>query len=166
MLIIVSIFFFIMAPAQTLGIITLVLCTIGCYLIILVTVQVNKKMCTTYIISLLTSLSVTSITLLFIALVNNGLQSSGLGGFILSLIPSVVALIIGFYVNKENFHNFFFKSYEDNREDSPRGELEAQTGATNQLERGDSATHDSTVREAIPPSESTPLLQSQPQINS
>ena len=167
--VIISVFFFIIAPAQTLGIVTLLLCTIGCYLILLVNFYTAWKerlpcnMFKTYTIGLLVLLSVTSVTLLYIALVDNGLQSSGLGGFILSLIPSVVAILIGFYVNKENFHNFFFKkqkSYEDNREESERKEPKAQTGATNQRD-----THDNTGKEATQQSEHTPLLLSQPQIN-
>lgn len=51
------------------------------------------------------------LTLLFIILVDNGLQSSGMGGFILSIIPPVIALIIiGLYVNRENLDNLWHRS--------------------------------------------------------
>ena len=41
------------------------------------------------------------IIILFIALVDNGLQSSGMGGFILSIIPPIIAGIIGLYLKRE-----------------------------------------------------------------
>ena len=47
------------------------------------------------------------ITLLFITLVDNGLQSAGMGGFILSLIPPLIALIIGVYINRQTLDGFY-----------------------------------------------------------
>ena len=38
---------------------------------------------------------------MFIALVNNGLQSAGIGGFILSLIPPTAVFVIGLCVSRE-----------------------------------------------------------------
>jgi hypothetical protein len=48
-----------------------------------------------------------TVTLLFIALVDNGLQSAGVGEFILSLIPPVVVFVIGLGINREFATNFY-----------------------------------------------------------
>ena len=111
-----SIIFFIIAPAQTVGMITLLFFTILCAIIFIAQFFDKKCHCDRKTLSSLICISITGtvtvtlvlmITLLFITLVDNGLQSSGMGGFILSIIPPLVALMIGVYVNRETLDSFF-----------------------------------------------------------
>ena len=114
---IVSVMYFLIAPAQTLGIATLLLSTIACAVIFLA--QMLNKSCTTcsmktfsslfcvFIIGAVTVGVILMVTLMFIVLVNTGLQISGMGGFVLSLIPPVVVLVIGFYINRGTIDSIF-----------------------------------------------------------
>jgi sterol desaturase/sphingolipid hydroxylase (fatty acid hydroxylase superfamily) len=114
-----SVIFFIIAPAQTAGIITLLLFTILCAIVFInqflsIKCQRDWKTLSSLIcISVTGTISVSlvvMITLLFITLVDNGLQSSGMGGFILSIIPPIIALVIGLYVNRDTLDNFWHRS--------------------------------------------------------
>ena len=54
------------------------------------------------------------ITLLYIVFVDNGLTSAGMGGVILSLIPSVVTPILGYkYLIKEKIFEFMSSASTD-----------------------------------------------------
>ena len=44
-----------------------------------------------------------SISLLYIVLVDNGLQSAGMGGLILSLVPPLAVFMIGLIINQKYF---------------------------------------------------------------
>ena len=46
-------------------------------------------------------------TTLFIALVDHGLQSAGIGGFILSIVPPMTIFVIGLCVNREIIRHKF-----------------------------------------------------------
>ena len=102
---IMSIMSFILAPAQTLGILTLILSTVVC-MIIFVAYMVHKgtvgggcdrrttlPVLSVILIGITTCGLVFIFTLLFIALVDNGLKSTGIGGFILSLLPPLIIFI-------------------------------------------------------------------------
>ena len=91
----VSVMFFIISPAQTLGIIALLFFAILCAFIIL-----THPYAILSVYGPLFALII-MIIILFIALVDNGLQSSGMGGFILSIIPPIIAGIIGLYLKRE-----------------------------------------------------------------
>ena len=106
--IIISITSFITAPAQTLGVLTLILSTVGC-VIMFVAYMIHKglngccsRTCfpviSAIIIGFTTCGLVFIFTLLFIALVDNGLKSAGIGGFILSLIPPSIIFVAGLIV--------------------------------------------------------------------
>ena len=49
-----------------------------------------------------------SVGFLYIILVSYGLNTSGAGGFLLSFVPPVVALILGVYLKKEGFRRKLF----------------------------------------------------------
>lgn len=88
----VSVMFFIISPAQTMGITALLFFAILCAFIILTQ---------PYILFYGTLFAlIIMIIILFIALVDNGLQSSGMGGFILSIIPPIIAGIAGVYLKR------------------------------------------------------------------
>ena len=102
---IMSIMSFIFAPAQTLGILTLILSTVVC-MIIFVAYVVHKgtvsggcdrrttlPVLSVILIGITTCGLVFIFTLLFIALVDNGLKSTGIGGFILSLLPPSIIFV-------------------------------------------------------------------------
>ena len=113
---IISVILFIIAPAQTIGIITLLLFTIFSAIIFLAQLYSIKCHCnwTTVsslifilVIGTISVVLVMMITLLYITFVENGLQSSGMGGFILSLIPTITGVIIGVYINRQTLDGFY-----------------------------------------------------------
>ena len=123
---IMSVIFFIIAPAQTIGIITLLLFTILCAIVFInqlfsIKCQRDRKtlsslMCISVLLTgIVTVALVLMITLLFITLVDNGLQSSGMGGFILSIIPPIIALIIGLYINRDTLDNLWHRSTQSSK---------------------------------------------------
>ena len=110
--VIMSVIFFVLAPAQTLGVVTLLLATIASA-IAFVAVLIhnfkgcNRKMCTFMICVTLNGFIIcgllVAITLLFIVLVDNGLKSAGMGGLVLSLVPPFTVFIIGLIINQKYF---------------------------------------------------------------
>ena len=124
---IISVIAFIIAPAQTLGAATLFLSTIACAILFVSTLlkkcqafQCNRNCCTctsdtlsaifcTFPIAVCTVGLIFTITLLFIALIDNGLHSTGMGGFILSLIPPTAIFVIGLCVNRDVTVKFYHK---------------------------------------------------------
>ena len=109
---IISVIFFVLAPAQTLGIVTLLLATIASA-IVFVAILIhnfkgcNRKMCTYMICMILNGLIICglllAISLLFIVLVDNGLKSAGMGGLILSLVPPLAIFTIGLIIKQKYF---------------------------------------------------------------
>jgi hypothetical protein len=63
----------------------------------------------------------------FIALVDHGLQSAGIGGFILSIVPPLTIFVIGLCVSSEIIHHKF--NIFANEEVS-RAAVDAPTNAT------------------------------------
>ncbi len=110
---IISVIAFIIAPAQTLGTVTLLLATVAC-MILFVSSSLKKRCqcCSTAVfctvlIGICTIGLVITVTILFIALVDHGLQSAGIGGFILSVLPPMTIFVIGLCVNREIIHRKF-----------------------------------------------------------
>ena len=159
---IISIIAFVIAPAQTLGLITLLLSIIICAVLFVSSLlQKCQACCTsrctcerktlpamfcTFLIALCTVGLVTTVTLLFIVLVENGLQSAGVGGFILSLIPptTIFVIAIGLCFNCRIAVNFFCKvltsssvitgSFDTNKADAPaNGTVNSQADETTPL---------------------------------
>lgn len=122
---IISIIAFVIAPAQTLGLVTLLLSIVVCAVLFASSLLQNcqtacilRCICErrtvltlfcTFFIAFCTVGLVISVTLLFIVLVDNGLQSAGVGGFILSLIPPITIFVIGLCVNRKIAVNFYRK---------------------------------------------------------
>ena len=122
--IIIFVIAFTVAPAQTLGIVTLLLSTIVCA-VLFVSLLLKKcqagcncrsctcnrntfpTICCTFLIAICTVGLIFTVTLIFIALVDNGLQSAGVGGFILSLVPPTAVFVIGLCINREFAINFY-----------------------------------------------------------
>lgn len=110
---IISVIAFVIAPAQTLGTITLLLTTVA-FMILFVS-SLLKKRCQccsiagfcTVLIGICTIGLIVTVTTLFIALVDHGLQSAGFGGFILSIVPPMTIFVIGLCVNREIIHRKF-----------------------------------------------------------
>ena len=114
---IISIIEFVIAPAQTLGLITLLLSILVCAILFVSSLFQKYQACCTSrctcernilstifcstLIAIFTVGLVFTITLLFKSLVDNDLQSAGIGGFILSLIPPTVIFVIGLCVNRK-----------------------------------------------------------------
>ena len=110
---IISAITFIIAPAQTLGTVTLLLSTVVCAILFVSSLLKEGQQCCskavfcTLLIAICTTGLIVTVTILFIALVDNGLQSAGMGGFILSLVPSTAIFVIGLCVNREIAVNFY-----------------------------------------------------------
>ena len=124
---IISITSFIIAPAQTLGILTLILSTVACMIIFVAYVvhkgcggRCNRRsslpLLSAVIIGITTCGLVFIFTLLFIAFVDNGLKSTGIGGFILSLIPPLIIFIAGLFVewNYVPHFSYHIDKFSDN----------------------------------------------------
>ena len=110
---IISIVFFAIAPAQTLGIVTLLLSVIASAIAFVTILQKgfsgNIKyriflFCAYFNCIMLCALLLV-ITLLFIMFVDNGLRSAGMGGLILSLVPPFTVFVIGLFVNQKYFRS-------------------------------------------------------------
>ena len=109
---IIAVIFFVLAPAQTLGIVTLLLATIASAIAFVVIFSrnfrgYNGQICTHMICMILNGQIVCglllAITLLFMVLVDNGLNSAGMGGLILSLVLPLAMLITGLIIKKKYF---------------------------------------------------------------
>lgn len=128
--VIMSTMSFILAPAQTLGILTLILSTVACMIIFVACVvhkglgggcnrRTSLPVLSAILIGITTCGLVFIFTLLFIALVDNGLKSTGIGGFILSLLPPSIIFIAGLFVEWKyvpNFSHHVVKFSESRRE--------------------------------------------------
>ena len=67
----------------------------------------SKEVFCTLLVAICTTGLIVTVTILFIALVDHGLQSAGMGGFILSIIPPTAIFVIGLCVNREIAVNFY-----------------------------------------------------------
>ena len=114
---------FLVAPAQALGILSLLL-TVIFFTILFVSSLLkqcqagcSRRSCSnggTLLAMLLrifilvcTAGLVFTVIYLFVILVNSGLHSAGLGGFILSLVTPTIFFVIGIYINHETAINFY-----------------------------------------------------------
>ena len=112
---IISIVFFVIAPAQTLGIVTLLLSVIASAIAFVAIILhkgftgCNKKYCMFLFCASFNGIMICAllflITLLFIVFVDNGLRSAGMGGLILSLVPPFTVFVIGLFVNQKYFRS-------------------------------------------------------------
>ena len=180
-----SIMSFILAPAQTLGILTLILSTVAC-MIIFVAYVVHKgtisggcnrrtslPVLSVILIGITTCGLVFIFTLLFIALVDNGLKSTGIGGFILSLLPTSIIFIAGLcveWVYMPKFNHHIVKFSESRRESSTKRDRRGHSsershmcrllGVSVQVEKeGSISLKDSVLNgSSISVDENTPLL--------
>ena len=109
---IISVIFFVLAPAQTLGVVTLLLATIASAITFVAILIHNfkgcdRKMCTHMICVILNGLIICGLllvtSLLYIVLVDNGLKSAGMGGLILSLVPPLAVFTVGLIINQKYF---------------------------------------------------------------
>ena len=111
--VIISVITFIIAPAQTLGTLTLLLSTVACAILFVSSLLKKRHNCCslsvlcTILTAICTSGLIATVIILFIGLVDNGLQSARMGGFILSLIPPTTIFVIGLCVNREIMFNFY-----------------------------------------------------------
>ena len=109
---IISIIFFIIAPAQTLSVVTLLLFVIAsaiAFVAIIIykdfkTITKSFLVCVAFNGIIACGLLFV-ITLLFIVFVDNGLKSARMGGLILSLLPPLAVFVIGFIANQK-YNNF------------------------------------------------------------
>ena len=115
---------FIIAPAQTLGTATLLLSTIACMILFVSSLLHNHHQCSnkvvvgTVLIGICTIVIIVIVTILFIVLVDNGLQSAGIGGFFLSIVPPMIIFVIGLCVNRDIISHKF-KIFAINEEVAP-----------------------------------------------
>ena len=120
---IISVIVFVIAPAQTLGAVTLLLSTIVCAILFVSSMLKKRCRCCskeilplfcTLLIAICTIGLIVTVTLLFIALVSHGLHSAGIGGFVLSLVPPTTIFVIGLCVNRKIVANFYHNVFASN----------------------------------------------------
>ena len=152
--VIISVTYFVIAPAQTLGIDTLLLMIIGSAIAFVAIIihkwsgseGKNKQLYSFVFCTALNGLMICGlffvITWAFITFVDNGLKSAGMGGLILSLIPPLAVTVIGYIVKEK-----YFKSTSSRSEN----ELQEVDGTTT-IQNVDDAEQD--------PQEARPLLHS------
>ena len=155
--VIISVAFFVIAPAQTLGIDALFLATIGSAIAFVAIIihkwsrfgGCNKWLCCFVLCAAFNGLVVSGllfiITWVFLIFVNNGLKSSGMGGLILSLIPPLAVTVIGYIVKEK-----YFKSSSSSESEN---ELPQEVNGTTTIQNVNDEEQD--------PQEATPLLHSQ-----
>ena len=106
--VIISVLYFIITPAQTVGVVSLILSIIAsaiAFAYIMFSRGCSNKNTCTFMLGaawngLITCGLLFVITLLYITFVDNGLESVGMGGFILSLAPTVVGFLIGLIIKR------------------------------------------------------------------
>ena len=150
----ISIVFFVIAPAQTLGIDTLLLATIGSGIAFVAIIirrgfhGCNKFFFSFMFCTILNGITMCGllfvITLVFIIFVDNGLKSAGMGGLILSLIPPLAVTVIGYIIKEKYFNSTSSKSEAEDGLQEVNGTIQNDV---------DDAEQD--------PQETTPLLHSQ-----
>ena len=109
--IIISVVFFVLAPAQTLAVVTLLLFTIGsaiAFVAFIIYKGCNRKICCIAFNGLMICGLLVAITLLYIIFVNNGLKSTGMGGLIFSLVPPFIVSVLFYIVKKMYFKDKSF----------------------------------------------------------
>ena len=155
---IISVAFFVIAPAQTLGIDTLLLTTIGsgiAFVAIIIHKSSrfggwNKQLYSFVFCTALNGLMVCgllfAITWVYIIFVDNGLKSAGMGGLILSLIPPLAVTVIGYIIKEKYFNSISSEPDNGLQEVSLNGTTTIQNDA------------DDTEQD---PQETTPFLHSQ-----
>ena len=112
--VIISVVFFVLAPAQTLAVITLLLFTVGsaiAFVAFIIYKGKTKKFCficcaATNVIMICGLLLV--ITLLYIIFVNYGLKSTGIEGLVLSLVPPFIVPVLFYIVKQKYFKDSLF----------------------------------------------------------
>ena len=142
---IISIIFFIIAPAQTLGVVTLLLFIIAsaiAFVAIILYKGFKRNICSSLICVALNGTMICGllivITLLYIVFVDNGLKSAGIGGLILSLVPPLAVFVIGFVANqKYNNFNSTISSASVNLTDVKQLQLGTNENAAIEIEESD-----------------------------
>ena len=155
--VIISVAYFVIAPAQTLGIDALLLAIIGSAIAFVAIIihkwsrsgGCNKRLCCFVFCTAFNGLMGSGLlfvsTWTFLIFVNNGLKSSGMGGLILSLIPPLAVTVIGYIVKEK-----YFKSSSSSESEN---ELIQEVNGITPIQNFDDEDQD--------PQEATPLLHSQ-----
>ena len=163
---IISAIAFIIAPAQTVGLITLLLSTVVCAILFVspllqkctcskCTCEINT-ICYSIFIAISIGLIVT-VALLFIALIDNGLPSAGIGGFILSLVPPITVFVIGLFVHRENVVKFLRKMLTMLTSGGTTGSANTNEAANKNANSQDDETNEADTQ-MCQAGETTPLL--------
>ena len=107
--VIISVVFFVLAPAQSLAVIALLLFTIGsaiAFVAFIIYKGCNRSICRFMCCVALNGIMVCgllfAITLLYIIFVDIGLKSTGIGGLVLSLVPPFIVSVL-FYIVKQKY---------------------------------------------------------------
>ena len=126
---IISIFYFVVAPAQTLGVITLLFSIIAsaiAFVYIIINKGCSRTSCKyiscAAVIGIIICGLLVVITLVYITFVDNGLKSAGMGGLILSLVPPLIVFMIGLFIKRRYSRFTSITSSENETEDLERGQ--------------------------------------------
>ena len=152
--VIISVMYFIIAPAQTLGIDALLLAIIGSAIAFVAIIihkrsrsgGCSKQLRCFVVCTVCNSLMICGllfvITWAFIVFVSNGLKSAGIGGLILSLIPPLAITVIGYIIKEKYFKSLLSSESENHLQEMNR---------TTTIQNVDDAEQDVQLQEARPP---------------
>ena len=126
---IVSVIYFVVSPAQTLGVVTLLFSIIAsaiAFVYIIINKGCSRTSCKYISCAAINGVIICGllvvITLLFLTFVNNGLKSAGIGGLILSLVPPLIVFMIGLLIKRRYSRSTSIASSENETEDLEQGQ--------------------------------------------
>ena len=126
---IVSVIYFVVAPAQTLGVVTLLFSIIAsaiAFVYIIINKGCRRTSCKyiscAAINGIIICMFLIVVTLLYLTFVDNGLKSAGMGGLILSLVPPLIVFVIGLFIKRRYSRSTSIASFENETEDLEQGQ--------------------------------------------
>ena len=126
---IISVIYFVVSPAQTLGVVTLLFSIIAsaiAFVYIIINKGCSRTSCKYISCAAINGVIICGllvvITLLFLTFINNGLKSAGMGGLILSLVPPLIVFMIGLFIKRRYSRPTSITSSENETEDLEQGQ--------------------------------------------
>ena len=126
---IISMIYFVVSPAQTLGVVTLLFSIIAsaiAFVYIIIYKGCSRTSCKytfcTFCNGIIICGLLIVVTLLYITFVDNGLKSAGMGGLILSLVPPLIVFMIGLFIKRRYSRSTSIASSENETEDLEQGQ--------------------------------------------
>ena len=126
---IIAVIYFVVSPAQTLGVVTLLFSVIAsaiAFVYIIINKGCRRTSCKYISCAAINGIIICGllivVTLLYITFVDNGLKSAGMGGLILSLVPPLIVFMIGLFIKQRYSRSTIIASSENETKDLEQGQ--------------------------------------------